>query len=143
MCRKESDTVKNLFRYPALVLTGVVLFVCTFLGGAVLVAQNGAAALQYSSNSNSLNALPVNEKNNSAAVRWNNRYRTAMPVRLENRTPQTGVNYAGQPNEDLLTGYYPAEYIAQQYTAYSKEADFICYRRLWQKILPTRAGPST
>lgn len=141
MCRKKIDSTSCFFKHPAVILTGVILFVCTLLFSAAFSAQDTAESLRFSTNSNSLAAYPGNEQNSEAAVRWNSRCRNGIPVRLgNNRSLQhTPVIH---PDSLFLTSQNPELVIRKNFITYSKETEFTYYRRLWQKILPTRAGPS-
>jgi hypothetical protein len=140
MMQKNIGQLRNFFRFPAVGMLWIFLaFFSLFAIAAVQSASvpaDGSACVQ----TNDMKAFPGAGKEDSA-VRWDYRCRNSMPVRLENR---------GNPHTVSVPLNYPPVAVVNRlveldkinHTLYCNNQNSAYYRRLWQRILPTRAGPS-
>ena len=102
-----------------------------------------AAETGYSANAadnSHLAAFPAGDVDDEAAVRWNYRCRTNSALRLDNHNNSRTVSNIQSSSAELqsiscgqLSVYNKSLWHNQPLLTY--------YRRLWQKILPSRAGP--
>lgn len=87
-----------------------------------------------------LTAFPGGDVDNEAAVRWNCRQRTNTALRLDNRN-----NFRAAPpvqNSSAEFRNIPcSEILFANSFLWHNQPLLTYYRRLWQKILPPRAGP--
>lgn len=97
----------------------------------------GAASNSHQSN---LAPQPGAEKDEYPALRWSYHGRTLAGLRWESRSNLRSAappaNWSLPADDDILIN---AHINGKLFT--NKQPDFTYYRRLWQKILPSRAGP--
>ena len=89
--------------------------------------------------SSTLAAAPGTERDDHAALRWNYRCRAIFVVRGEKRNNLHTVT----PSERMtiqINSSFP-DIKSDKTFLLSNQPEFTYYRRLWQKILPSRAGP--
>ena len=105
---------------------------------------SAAAELEYSAanavNNSHIAAFPSGDVDTEAAVRWNYRCRTNSALRLDNRNNYRSVS--GVQNNSAELQSIPSCYsLAANSCLWHNQPSLTYYRRLWQKILPSRAGP--
>ena len=107
--------------------------------GTVPLELESFCAAQTADNS-SLAPFPGGEADDEAAVRWDYQCRSNAAVRLDknnNFRSNTPVPGNGCAVEDVSCSIVPA---ADSFLWHNQPIKRY-YRRLWQKILPSRAGP--
>ena len=90
--------------------------------------------------SSQLADFPGDRSDDEAAVRWNYRCRTNAALRLDNRNNFRTMN---PPQNNAVEVLSPDGFstITDKSFLWHKQPLLTYYRRLWQKILPSRAGP--
>lgn len=137
--QKNIGQLRNFFRLPAV---GMLWIFLAFFSLFVIAAVQSASALPDGSvcvQTNDMKAFP-GTGNEETAVRWDYRWGNGMPVRLGNR---------GNPHTVSVPLNYPPVAVVNRLVELDKiNHNLFCnnqnrayYRRLWQRILPTRAGP--
>ena len=137
---KELKNNSVLFRQSCFCLTLFFAFFSLFTVCSVLPLDVECCKGSDSVNNSHLAAFPSGETDDNAAVRWDYRCRTNMALRLDNRNNyRSTIPMQGNSAELLATpcctGSVNNAYI------WHKQPLLTYYRRLWQKILPPRAGP--
>ena len=139
MMQKKLEQMRNLFRRPVVGMLLVFLSFFSILASSAVLAENclpDASIVQ----SNSMTAFPGAE-NEESAIRWDYRCRNHLVVRLEKRG---GSRTVPEPFKfspvDVVNRIIEREKI--NHSLYCNQQNSAYYRRLWQKILPTRAGPA-
>ena len=139
MVQKKLEQLRNFFRCPAM---GMLLVFLTLFSLLAFTAVYTETALPEASaaHSNSMTAFPGAE-NEESAIRWDYRCRNNLLVRLEKRG---GSRTVPEPLKfspvDVVNRIVEREKI--NHSLYCNQQNSAYYRRLWQKILPTRAGPA-
>lgn len=125
---------------------------CVLLAGLLLLAgkgsdfcgQPGAGAYQQISSqvsSSLLNAFAGEKAEDDAVVRWNFRGNSGVLLRLDSRNSfRTLPPHSTGDRIALSADIFEREYVREKYFS-SNEVKLVYYRRLWQKVLPMRAGP--
>ena len=139
MMQKKLEQMRNLFRRPVVGMLLVFLSFFSILASSAVLAENclpDASIVQ----SNSMTAFPGAE-NEESAIRWDYRCRNHLLVRLEkrNNSRTVPVPFKFSP-VDVVNRIIEREKI--NHSLYCSQQKSAYYRRLWQKILPTRAGPA-
>ena len=139
MMQKKLEQVRNLFRRPAVGMLLVFLSFFSILASSAILAENCLPDTR-AAQTNDLAAFPGAE-NEESAIRWDYRYRNHLVVRLEKRG---GSRTVPEPFKfspvDVVNRIIEREKI--NHSLYCNQQKSAYYRRLWQKILPTRAGPA-
>ncbi len=116
------------------------------IGCLLLASFGGMLVYQWEKSSNEIYTqsaiapLPVAEHEDEAAFRWNLNFKNLYTLRFEyrsnlrNMAPVQSSGIVADPGALEKVFSYDILYIYA-------EARFIFYRRLWQRILPSRAGP--
>ena len=122
-------------------LLGVILLLGLFCNVAAAGNNRTVIALPQAQSS-TLTALPGSETDDEAAFRWDYRFQCRMPLRIDSRTPNrlhgAPVN---EPNFCIEPDRRINDCIWQCKLRYD-EIKYNYYRRLWHRVLPTRAGPA-
>ena len=84
--------------------------------------------------------LPVAEHEDNAAFRWNLSFKNLYSLRFEQRSNLRNMPPVQSAGISADSGVWEKVFSYDISYIYA-EARFIFYRRLWQRILPTRAGP--
>ena len=139
MMQKKLEQMRNLFRCPVVGMLLVFLSFFSILASSAVLAENclpDASIVQ----SNSMTAFPGAE-NEESAIRWDYRCRNNLVVRLEKRNNSRTVPVPCKFSPvDVVNRIIEREKI--NHSLYCSQQKSAYYRRLWQKILPTRAGPA-
>ena len=136
--QNKFEKILDFLRTP--LCRGLVVFCLAFaaLTAAAVTVQDDVL---YGKRVNSgMASFPISEDKGDTAVCWNHRANANTPVRLDNRDNLRPTPFKSSINQDavsLMLRNLDSDY---KYVC-SKEANSNYYRRLWQKILPTRAGP--
>ena len=88
-----------------------------------------------------LNSLPISEADDSAAVRWDSQRNRQLPARLEIRSQLRSVCALRGYTPLLFCSSQTCEVVLLSGSLQHDEAFFTFYRRIWQRVLPARAGP--
>ena len=139
MVQKKLEQLRNFFRCPAVV--GVLVFLSFFslLTFSAVLAENSLPPAN-AAQSNSMAAFPGAE-NEESAIRWDYRCRNNLIVRLEKRSNSRTLSEPFKFSPvDVVNRIVECEKI--NHFLYCNQHNSAYYRRLWQKILPTRAGPA-
>ena len=139
MVQKKLEQVRNLFRRPAVGMLLVFLSFFSILASSAILAENCLPDMR-AAQTNDLAAFPGAE-NEESAIRWDYRCRNNLVVRLEKRGGSRTVpeHFKFSP-VDVVNRIIEREKI--NHSLYCNQQKSAYYRRLWQKILPTRAGPA-
>ena len=84
--------------------------------------------------------VPVAEHKEDAAFRWNLNFKNLYTLRFEQRGSLRNIPPVQTSGISADSGVWEKVFSYDISYIYA-EARFIFYRRLWQRILPTRAGP--
>ena len=119
----------------------LIVFCAIFAFSSMLALNSAEVGYSADSIHNShLAATSNGDVDNEAAVRWNYRCRTNSALRLDNRN-----NYRTTPgvpeNHAELQSVPGTPILANNSCLWHNQPLLTYYRRLWQKILPSRAGP--
>ena len=130
----------------SLVFFGAVLLLIGLLGQLSFGASGnnvGQCKLRNRAICHSILNSTVPENDDSAAVRWDYRCRSNGAVRLDNRQNLRAFTALHVVPEN--SGIVPDTTLSLSQVIYPlgyNEIKLIYYRRLWQKVLPMRAGPT-
>ena len=139
MMQKKLEKLRNLIRRPAAGMLLVFLSFFFILASSAILAENCLPDTP-AAQSNSMTAFPGAE-NEESAIRWDYRCRNNLLVRLEKRGGSRSVPEPFKFSPvDVVNRIVEREKI--NHSLYCNQQKSAYYRRLWQKILPTRAGPA-
>ena len=139
MMQKKLEQLRNLFRRPAAGMLLVFLSFFFILASSAILAENCLPDTP-AAQSNSMTAFPGAE-NEESAIRWDYRCRNNLVVRLEKRGNARTIPVPLKFSPvDVVNRIIEREKI--NHSLYCSQQKSAYYRRLWQQILPTRAGPA-
>ena len=139
MIQKKLEQLRNFFRCPGVGMLLVFLTFFSMLSWAAVQAESCLPVSAVAAQSNSMTAFP-GEESEDVAIRWDYRWGNGMPVRLENRgNPHTVAAPLNYPPVAVVNRLVELDKI--NHNLFCNKQNSAYYRRLWQRILPTRAGP--
>ena len=140
MVQKKLEQLRNFFRCPVIGVLLVFLSFFSLLAFSAVCIANALPDTPAAAQSNSMTAFPGAE-NEESAIRWDYRCRNNLLVRLEKRSNSRTLSEPFKFSPvDVVNRIVEREKI--NHFLYCNQHNSAYYRRLWQKILPTRAGPA-
>ena len=131
---------KNVFRQSCFCLVLFFAFFSFFAVCSTLSNEVGCCKISDTVNNSHLAPFPSGDTDDNAAVRWNYRYRTNLALRLDNRNNCRSI-IPMQGNSAELLAVSCCTVSGNNAHIWHDQPLKRYYRRLWQKILPSRAGP--
>ena len=135
-----SNNESKILRQFVNCLAGFFVLLVLFLMSGIFSPDTTACHRCQEVNHSHLAAFPSGDTEDDAAVRWDFRCRTSTAMRIDNRN-QLRVTVPAVDNAAEAVREASGTTCIQNKAIWSRQPLLTYYRRLWQKVLPSRAGP--